>query len=102
MATQNTLFAIMNVSNPSALKSVMPSVSPWVYMELKDGEWLLVAPNATTTEEVSARLGFNEPGKDTALILRVENYFGRNYSTVWEWIKTKRGALLDTAASVEG
>jgi hypothetical protein len=71
-------------------------------MELEDGEWLLVAPTGTTTEEVSGKLGFNTAGKDTALILRVENYFGRNYSTVWEWINTKRGALLDTAASIEG
>jgi len=92
----------MNVSNPSGLKSLMPSLAPWVYLELKEGEWLLVAPSGTTTEEVSGKLGFNEKGTDTALILRVETYYGRNYSKVWEWIKTKRGAIFDTAAPIEG
>jgi hypothetical protein len=99
MALVNALFAIVNVSNPPDLKERMPSVAPWLYRELQEGQWLLVAPYATTTQEVSEKLGFNGPGADTCLILRVENYFGRNYQTLWEWIATKQGAPIDTAAS---
>ena len=96
MAAPNTLFAIINVSNPTALKTQMQGMAPWVSLELQDGQWLVVAPNATTTQEVSERLGFNGAGTDTAIVLKVENYFGRNYQTVWEWITAKQGAPLGT------
>ncbi len=101
MATPNTLFAIINASNPSALKLKIADIAPWVVLELQEGQWLLVAPNATTTTEVSERLGFTgTESKDTGIVLRVESYFGRNYPNVWEWISTKRGAELGIATSV--
>jgi hypothetical protein len=98
MATPNALFAVLNVSNPVALKKSMESIAPWVPLELQEGEWLLIAPGGTTTKEVSDRLGFaNRDSKDTAIVLRAEGYFGRNYQNVWEWIATKQGAELAVA-----
>ena len=94
MATPNTLFAIMNVSDPDGLRSRLASIAPWVANEVQPGEWLLVAPNATTTKEVSERIGYMGPGKDTAIILKIESYFGRNHAPVWEWISAKLGAEL--------
>jgi len=100
MAASNALFSIMNVSNPEGLKARLAEIAPWVSLELQDGEWLLIAPSATTTKEVADRLGFSgEESRDTAMIFRVESYFGRNYQTVWEWISTKQGAELAIAAS---
>jgi hypothetical protein len=97
MAAPNTLFAIINVSDPADLRAKMLSIPPWVSLELQDGQWLLVAPNATTTQEVSEKLGFSGSGPNTGIVMRVENYFGRNYQTVWEWITTKQGAALGIA-----
>lgn len=102
MAAPNTLFAIIDVSNPSAIKAILPRLAPWEYRELRDGQWLLIAPNTTTTQEVSEKLGFDKAGPDTGIVLRVENYFGRNYQALWEWIATKKGASLGTSAPIEG
>jgi hypothetical protein len=94
MATPNTLFAIIDVSEPAALKTRMLDIGSWPSLELQEGQWLLVAPNATTTQEVAEKVGLGGIGTAKGLILRVENYYGRNYQTVWEWITTKQGAIL--------
>jgi hypothetical protein len=96
MAVPNKLFAIINLSDAARVRVIMPSLAPWVSSEVQDGQWLLVAPSGTTTQEVSTKLGFNQTGPDTAIILSVDNYHGRNYDAVWEWIKTKLGAELGT------
>ena len=92
MATPNALFAIINVSNLPAMRLSLSSAAPWISLELQDGQWLLVAPSATTTKEVADKLDAN--GSDTVLVLRVDNYFGRAFPSVWEWIKTKKEAEL--------
>lgn len=81
---------------------MLPALAPWEFRELREGQWLLVAPNATTTQEVSAKLGFDGPGPDTGIVARVDNYFGRNYQALWEWIATKKGAPLGSATFIEG
>lgn len=96
MATQNALFAIVDLSDPSATEAKLPSLAPWPYKKLRNGAWLLVAPAPTTTQEVTEKLGFAAAGTSTSLILRVENYYGRNYEELWEWIKTKKGAEIDS------
>ncbi len=89
----------MNVSDPDGLRTRLTSIAPWVVNEVQLGEWLLVAPSATTTKEVSERIGYFGQGKDTAIIMRVESYFGRNHAPVWEWISTKLGAELGIATT---
>ncbi len=100
MATPNALFAVFNISNPEGLKEKMTHIEPWVSLEVQDGQWLLVAPGSTTSKEVSDRLGFStSDSRDTAIIVRVNTYFGRNFAPVWEWITTKQGAELAITAS---
>ena len=94
MATPNTLFAIINVSNIAAMRLKLPTLAPWVYLELQEGQWLLVTPGAITSKEVSDRLDLSGPGADTAIVLRVDTYYGRNHAATWEWITTKQGAEL--------
>jgi hypothetical protein len=96
MPTPNTLFALVQVSNPEALRAKLQEIAPWVWYELQDSQWLIVAPSATTSKEVSDRLGLTGGGLagSTGIVLRVENYFGWSYQTVWEWISTKLGAEL--------
>jgi hypothetical protein len=95
MAISNTLFALINVSDPVAMKARLQGISPWVSYELQDGQWLIVAPSATTAKEISDKLELGGGGsKETGIVLRVENYFGQNYQTVWDWISVKQGAEL--------
>ncbi len=98
MATPNTLFAIIDVSNPAIIRGKLQALAPWLWLELQDGQWLIVAPSSTTSKEVSDRLDLSGPGQDTAIVLRVESYFGRNHAPVWEWISAKQGAELGITA----
>ncbi len=95
MATPNTLFAIMDVGNPTALREKLGQISPWVSYELRDGQWLLIAFGGTTTKEVTDKLGITiEPPSTTAVVVKVDNYYGRNSAVVWDWIKSKQGTEL--------
>jgi hypothetical protein len=97
MATPNALFAILAVSNASALEPQIENASPWLHLKVAEGQWLLVAPAATTTKEISDRLGITAtPAVSNGIVLRVETYFGRNPQSVWEWITAKKGAELAT------
>jgi hypothetical protein len=95
----NALFAILAVSHPMSLEPRIASISPWLSLKLKDGEWLVIAPASTTAKEVSDRLGITgvEPPVTSAVVLRADGYFGRSVPSTWEWIATKLGALLGTA-----
>jgi hypothetical protein len=98
MATQNALFAIMSVSKPVPMEEKLRSMTHWLSLKVGEGQWLLIAPPATTSKEVSDALGITGDGPvvSVALVLKVESYFGRNPASTWEWITAKRGAELGT------
>lgn len=98
MATPNTLFAVVATEAPALVEEKMSSLAPWVWWKLQEGQWLLIAPSATTSKEVSDALGFTmtEGSVGNGIVLRVENYFGRYTRSLWEWIATKQGADLGT------
>ena len=60
----------------------------------------MIAPSATTTKELSERigLGVSEP-ISSGIVVRAEGYFGRASSSIWEWIATKTGAEIGTTTS---
>lgn len=91
----------MSVSNPGELAEKLKNAPQWLYLEVAQGQWLLVAPPATTSKEVSDILGITstDPPTSNAIVLRVESYFGRNSTSTWEWISAKRGAELGTKTS---
>jgi hypothetical protein len=100
MSIPNALFAIISVSNPASLEARLQETSHWPSIKVSDGQWLLIAPSGTTSKEVSDALGIsnNTPVVSNGIVLRVENYFGRNPQSIWEWIKTKKEAELGTPA----
>jgi hypothetical protein len=101
MATPNALFVVFAVSDAEPVEKRLQTIAPWLYLNVGPGEWLVVAPLATTTKELSERigLGLTEP-ISSGIIVRAEGYFGRASSSVWEWIATKTGADLGTTASI--
>jgi hypothetical protein len=96
MATPNALFALINVSDPAVVDEKMKVIAPWLSFKLQAGQWLIVAPSATTTMEVCERVGINA-NEYTGIVLRVESYYGRNPQSTWEWITAKQAAELGAA-----
>ena len=95
MATPNALFVVFAVSNAEAVEKRLQAIAPWLYLNVGTGEWLVVAPSATTSKELCERvgLGVTEP-VSSGIAVRAEGYFGRASSSIWEWIATKTGADL--------
>ncbi len=91
----------MDVSDAAAIEARLANISPWLHLRVGNDQWLLIAPSATTTKEVSDRLGITgDESVSTGIVVRVENYYGRNAPSIWEWVSTKQGAELATTASV--
>ncbi len=97
MATPNTLFAVLNVSDPAVVAARMETIAPWLHLNLDAGQWFLIAPSGTTTKEVCERIGIDGLAS-SGIVVRVDSYYGRNPQSVWEWIATKQGAELGTKA----
>jgi len=101
MATSNALFAVFAVSDAESVEKRLQAIAPWLYLKVGSGEWLVVAPGATTTKELSERIGLgNSEPVASGIVVRAEGYFGRASSSIWEWIATKTGADLGTTAPV--
>lgn len=95
MANPNSLFAVFSVSDPAAVEQRLASLAPWLFLPVGNGEWLIVAPSATTTKELSDKLGMSEANPVTnGIVVRVDGYFGRAATSTWEWIAAKLGAEL--------
>jgi len=105
MATPNALFAIFAVidaAEAAAVEARLLTISPWLYLKVGTGEWLVIAPSATTTKELCDRIGLGTVDPvGSGIVVRAEGYFGRNSKSIWEWIATKQGAELGTSAPVQ-
>jgi hypothetical protein len=100
MANPNALFVIFAVSDPDAVEKRLLTIAPWLYLNVGTGQWLVIAPNATTTKELCERVGLGTSGAvATGIAVRAEGYFGRAASSIWEWIVTKSGAELGTTTT---
>jgi hypothetical protein len=101
MATPNALFVVFAISDVAAVEPRIQAIAPWLNLKVGNGEWLVIAPAATTTKELCERigLGISDPIA-SGIVVRAEGYFGRASNSIWEWIATKTGAELGTAASV--
>jgi len=97
MATLNTLFAIFAASNPEAMKQKLAASQtkfPFLSKATSNDSWLVIAPNVVTTQELSDALGITDGSVSGAVVVRVENYFGRASTDIWEWIGAKLGVPL--------
>jgi len=95
MPTTNTLFAILAIANPDALKTAITARYPDESLEVGPGQWFVVRPSTTTTIELSAELGITDGSISGAIILSASSYYGRTRPSTWEWIAAKTGATLN-------
>jgi hypothetical protein len=104
MATPNALFAVFAIPDATAVEAVearLNTISPWLFLKVGTGEWLVIAPPATTSKELCDRIGLGTVDPvGSGIVVRAEGYFGRSSQSIWEWIATKQGAELGTAAPV--
>jgi hypothetical protein len=101
VATINTLFAIFAASNPEAMRQKLSASQdkfPFLSKPISDESWLVIAPNAVTTKELSDMLGITDGTVSSAIVVRVENYFGRANTDIWEWITAKIGVPFGSEA----
>jgi hypothetical protein len=100
MATPNALFAVFAVSEVALIEQRIQAIAPWLSLKVGDGEWFIVAPGATTTKELSERIGLGTSDPvASGIVVRTEGYFGRASTSIWEWIATKLGADLGATTS---
>jgi hypothetical protein len=101
MANPNALFAVFAVSDAEAVEKRLQTLVPWLSLKVGAAAWLVVAPTATTTKELSDRIGLGVADPiGLGIVVRAEGYFGRAPSSTWEWIATKTGADLGSTAPV--
>lgn len=100
MAMPNALFAVFAASDPDALKQRLETHNTFQLLSkgTSDESWLLIAPNAVTTIELANALGITDGSVSSAIVVRVENYFGRANTDVWEWIAAKMEVSLASAS----
>ena len=102
MALPNALFAVIAITDPATATAVeerLQTISPWLFLKVGTAEWLVIAPTATTTKELCDRIGLGTADPvGSGIVIRAEGYFGRSSKSIWEWIATKQGAELGTAA----
>ncbi len=83
------VFVIFRVALPDRMRSAIDSSFPSDNLYLGHNEWLV--SSSGTAKDVSDKLGISDNERDTgsAIVFRMENYYGRAPSNIWEWIKTK-------------
>lgn len=95
MATPNNLFAIINVFDPPALRSQLATLPHWPFLEIQDGQWLIMTPPGVTPTELSDKLEITGGAESaTGLVIKIDSYYGRTYQTNLDWIKSKKEVEL--------
>jgi hypothetical protein len=82
-----SIFAIFKVSNSPAIEAALQEKLPGKHLKLSDGQYLVSAIG--TAKAVSDDLGISEGKVGSAIVFKMENYFGRATSDIWEWVKTQ-------------
>jgi hypothetical protein len=97
MPNPSTLFAIMAVGKPEALKTVIEAKYSDQATEVAPGQWLIVRPSTMTTLEIANELGIYDGSTSGAIVLSVASYNGRTRPSTWEWISAKTGATTNVS-----
>lgn len=80
------IFAVIGSNQPEKLDEIIKNNFHDHYA-LGNGQWLVAEPKATT-QEVSAKIG-DEGENGIFIVIPVNNFWGRHYSTTWEWLQQK-------------
>lgn len=85
-----SIFVVFSASMPDRLRPVIEEHYRDDNLEVKPGQWLISANE--TARDLSTRLGLLEPHNGAAIVFKMDSYFGRAPTDIWDWIKTKSEA----------
>ncbi|WFR98722.1 hypothetical protein [Rhizobium tumorigenes] len=82
-----SIFVIFKVSHQDKLQEALERVFPEDHLRVDATEWLVSAK--MTSKEVCDHLGISDGSTTSAVVFKMESYFGRAATSIWDWIKTK-------------
>lgn len=83
------IFVVFKVAEPDKMRSAIQSRFTEDHFELGQNEWLISAKG--TSKDIADVLGITTEGSPagSAIVFRMDSYFGRTSMNVWDWIKSK-------------
>jgi len=80
------IFVLFRVSDAARARAQLARLYPNNHLDLDDA-WLISATG--TAKDVSDRLGLSTENTWSGIIFKMDNYYGRAPSDLWDWIKDK-------------
>lgn len=87
-----SIFVVFHSSHPEKLGPVIQKIYGQESLQLGEDEWLVSANE--TARDLSEKIGLMTPENGSAIVFKMNSYFGRAPTDVWDWIKTKAEASL--------
>jgi len=83
------IFVVFRVAEPAKMRSAIQSRFTEDHFDLGHDEWLISAKG--TAKDIADTLGVTTEGflTGSAMVFRMDSYFGRTSMDVWDWIKSK-------------
>jgi hypothetical protein len=84
------VFVVFRTADPAKVGQAIAAKYPSDHMDLGDGSWLISAKG--TAKEISDTLGFSSATGSligNGIVFRMDSYFGRAPTNIWDWIKVK-------------
>ena len=85
-----TVFAVLPLNDQESVESAIRQKAPDAFYALPSGQFLVAFPG--TSKELSDMLGISDRETASAIVVRVDSYYGRAPRDVWEWIKSRSEA----------
>jgi hypothetical protein len=86
-------FAVISLTegNNAPLAAVIASAYPDAAIQMAPYAWFVADAATTTTQEVGTKLNIQvvDGGIDSAVVIRVDGYWGRASRNLWEWLSLK-------------
>jgi hypothetical protein len=85
------VFVVFRTADPARVGQTIAEKYPGDHMDLGEGVWLISGKG--TAKEISDTLGFSSATGGSAIgngiVFRMDSYFGRAQTNIWDWIKVK-------------
>jgi hypothetical protein len=86
-------FAVISLTEQAnaALAAAISTAYPGAEIRIAPYAWFVADAATATTQEVSTKLNITVTpgGIDSAIVIRVDSYWGRAPRNIWEWLSIK-------------